>query len=182
MDLKSAMEIDIEIDELTDCIYDRITNERFDTEFRKTSTITKNVARRLQEEGWLFDWSIPQDNGYDVYVLNIIGKRKTQGMIAIKHFTGKGDGYTHVSLVESSPVNRGYNKQYIGVGGNLFAIACKLSFDVGNDGYVQFTAKTDLVEHYRETLHAKMIDGQRMYIDTQGAAELIRLYLKEDVL
>lgn len=55
----------------------------------------------------------------------------------------------------------------------MFAIACKLSLDAGCDGYVAFTAKTDLIEHYQETLNAKIISGQRMYIDESAAKELM---------
>ena len=41
-------------------------------------------------------------------------------------------------------------------------------------GFVPFTAKTNLVEHYRNTLGAKNIDAQTMYIDSYGAVTLIQ--------
>ena len=85
-----------------------------------------------------------------------------------------------MDIVEAAPFNVGHAGRYKGVGAHLFAIACKLSWDVGNEGYVQFTAKTDLVEHYRETLAAKSIDWHTMYIDSYGAVKLIQRYFKED--
>ena len=88
--------------------------------------------------------------------------------------------YTHVDVVESAPKNRGKNGKYQGVGAHLFAIACKLSWDVGNEGFVQFKAKTDLVEHYREALKAKNIDAQNMYIDSHAALNLIKTYFSEE--
>lgn len=63
-----------------------------------------------------------------------------------------------------------------GVGAHLSAIACKLSWDAGNEGYVQFTAKTDLVSHYMEELGAKMIDWHTLFIDSYGAIALIKKY------
>ena len=63
-----------------------------------------------------------------------------------------------MDIVEAAPFNVGSGGKYKGVGAHLFAIACKLSWDVGNEGYVQFTAKTDLVNHYIKTLNAKCID------------------------
>lgn len=66
----------------------------------------------------------------------------------------KGD-YTHVDIVEAAPSNVGRNGKYKGVGAHLVAIACQLSWDAGNEGYVQFTAKTDLVPHYMKELGAK---------------------------
>lgn len=95
-------------------------------------------------------------------------------MIALKHI--RDQYYTHVDIVEAAPCNIGKNGKYKGVGAHLFAIACKLSWDVGNEGYVQFTAKTDLVEHYRQTLEAHNIDWNTMYIDSYGAIKLIHKY------
>lgn len=50
------MEIDIEIDGLTNCLVKRATGEECDTQYRLISkTITKADATKLKEEGWLFD-------------------------------------------------------------------------------------------------------------------------------
>ena len=78
----------------------------------------------------------------------------------------------------ASPVNK-KNGKYKGVGAHLFAIACKLSWDVGNEGYVQFTAKTDLIGHYEKMLNAKPVDWHTLYIDSYGAVALINKYFKE---
>ena len=173
------MEVDIEIDGLTNCLVNRITGEECDTQYRLISkTITKADAEKLKAEGWLFDWSIPHANGYEIYELLIKGSDECQGLIALKHI--RDQLYTHVDVVESAPQNRGKNGKYQGVGAHLFAIACKLSWDVGNEGFVQFKAKTDLVEHYRETLNAKNIDAQNMYIDSHAALNLIKTYFSEE--
>ncbi len=176
------IEVEIEIDELTDCIYNRKTDERIDTDFSLIrEPISKEQALELQKQGWAFDWSVPQKDGYDVYKLTIRGDNIIQGLIAIKHFPQ--NYYTHISLVESNPLNKGLQGLYRGTGGNLFAIACKLSWDIGNEGFVQFTAKTDLIEHYKNTLNAIQMGekSQRMYIDTKGASFLINTYLKENL-
>lgn len=173
------MEVDIEIDGLTNCLVNHATSEECDTQYRLISkTITKADAEKLKAEGWLFDWSIPHSNGYEIYELLIKGSEERQGLIALKHI--RDQLYTHVDVVESAPKNRGKNGKYQGVGANLFAIACKLSWDVGNEGFVQFNAKTDLVKHYRETLNAKNIDAQNMYIDSYAALNLIKTYFSEE--
>lgn len=58
----------------------------------------------------------------------------------------------------------------------MFAEVCKRSFEIGYDGYVEFKAKTNLVDYYKEKLGAIAIDTQRMYIDTDGAKKLIEKY------
>ena len=172
------MEIDIIIDSLTNCLVNTETGEECDTEYRNvTRTISRQDADELKVEGWKFDWSIPHKDGYEVYELLLMNDDKVQGRIALKHI--RDQFYTHVSIVEASPANIGKSGEYKGVGAHLFAIACKLSWDVGNEGYVQFTAKTDLIEHYKKMLNAKCIDWSTMYIDSYGAVELIQKYLKE---
>ena len=84
-----------------------------------------------------------------------------------------------MDIVEAAPFNVGRKGKYKGVGAHLFAIACKLSWDAGNEGYVQFTAKTDLVAHYVEMLNAKCIDCHTLYIDSYGAIALINKYFRE---
>lgn len=172
------MEIDICIDSLTDCLICSETGEKYDTEYRMvTRTITKQDALELQNIGWRFDWSIPHANGYEVYELLLKDDDEVQGMIAFKHI--RNQYYTHVDIVEAAPDNVGKGGRYKGVGAHLFAIACKHSWDVGNEGYVQFTAKTDLVDHYRKMLNAQLIDWHTMYIDSYGALALIQKYFKE---
>ena len=81
-------------------------------------------------------------------------------------------------LIESAPFNLGMNKLYVGIPGNLVAFACRISFHRGFEGYVSFTAKTILIEHYQKTLGAKSIGGNLMVINTEAALNLIDKYFK----
>lgn len=82
-------------------------------------------------------------------------------------------------MVESAKFNKGKNKIYAGVPGNLVAFACKQSMEKGYDGYVAFDSKTVLIEHYIKTLRATHLGGQRMYINDQAAIKLIEQYFKK---
>lgn len=172
------MEIDIKIDELTNCLIEQSTGKKFDTEYRLMEKISSEKSINLKNAGWNFDWSKPQSKKYLIYGLYIKGSNELEGLIALKHITEQL--YTHVDIVESAPHNIGKNGRYKGVGAHLFAIACKESWDMGNEGYVQFTAKNGLVEHYKKTLKAKNIDWHNMYIDSYGALDLINKYFEED--
>ena len=172
------MEVATRIDSLTDCLIYSKTGRRCATEYQFVAkSISKQDAESLNKQGWKFDWSMPHTKNYEVYRLLVKDDDAVQGMIALKHI--KEQYYTHVDIVEAAPWNVGRNGRYIGVGAHLFAIAYKLSWDVGNEGYVQFTAKTDLIEHYIQTLHAKMIDWHTLYIDSYGALALIEKYFGE---
>jgi hypothetical protein len=60
--------------------------------------------------------------------------------------------HVYMHLVESAPFNKGKTKVYAGVPGNLVAFACKLAFQCHRDGKVCFFSKTQLAEHYVDTL------------------------------
>ena len=55
-------------------------------------------------------------------------------------------------LVESAGFNKGKDKIYAGVPGNLVAFACRLSFQRGFEGNISFISKTRLIDHYIKTL------------------------------
>jgi hypothetical protein len=79
-------------------------------------------------------------------------------------------------LVENAPFNKGKSKIYAGVPGNLVAFACKLSFQRGHEGFVSFISKTQLVQHYIDSLGAIHVGGRVMIIDTKAALKLINKY------
>lgn len=174
------MLIDIIIDGITDCIIDTKTGKKVNTTYKKLEQrITKAEAEFLLSSGWSFDWSLPQRDGFDIYQLFTVEDYELQGMIAVKH--DKKELFTHVEIAEANPDNVGCDGKYIGTGANLFAVACKVSWDEGNDGYLSFMAKTNLIEHYEKTLGAKHIGGQQMVIEPYAASYLISKYLKEDL-
>ncbi len=79
-------------------------------------------------------------------------------------------------LIESAKFNKGKDKLYRGVAGNLVAYTCKTSFEKGYDGVISFVAKTQLIGHYTNTLGAKLFGGNRMFIDTKEALVLVKQY------
>lgn len=79
-------------------------------------------------------------------------------------------------LIESAPFNLGKKKLYEGVPGNMIAYACKKSADLGYDGFVSFTSKTRLIEHYEKTLGAIHVGGHKMIIFPDAALRLISKY------
>lgn len=164
------MQIDIIIDELTDCLIERDSGAIIKTEYKKLDAPIKKKSY----SGWKFNWSKTQENGYIIYELFRTGSNEVEGRISLMI----DGGVANVDIVESNPHNVGHNGTYIGVGGHLFAIACQISVENGCDGYVAFTAKTNLVQHYMDTLGAKIISDQRMYIDDVAAQNLIDRYLE----
>jgi len=84
-----------------------------------------------------------------------------------------------MDLIESAKFNKSKNKLYRGVAGNLVAFGCKMAFEKKYDGVVSFIAKTQLIEHYEQTLGAKLFGGNRMFIDTKESLILTTNYFKD---
>jgi hypothetical protein len=72
------------------------------------------------------------------------------------------------------------SKKYVGIGGNFFAFACKYSQEIGFDGVVAFSAKSNLIQHYSVTLGANLIKNQKMFIHSKQAKFLINKYFKDE--
>ena len=166
--------LDFEIDKLTKSIENTISGDSFLTE---VSLLTNEAAKDITNKaGWLFDWrSDFKLNDREVYKLTVANNPSIiQGLTSL---TVKSD-HVHMHLIESAPFNRGKDKLYLGVPGNLVAFACKLSFQRGGDGYVSFLAKTQLIDHYAKTLGATRTGGHLMIINTTAALKLINKYFK----
>jgi hypothetical protein len=171
---RNPQHIDIEIDKLTNSIINVITEDSFQTD---VSLIDKNDLKSItKKNGWLFNWkSEYKQPDRDVYKLTIEGNQDViQGLISIT----EREDHVYMHLIESAPFNLGRNKVYIGVPGNLVAFVCRISFHRGFEGYVSFTAKTQLIEHYQKTLGAISAGGQLMVINTDAALKLIDKYFK----
>ena len=94
-------------------------------------------------------------------------------------FTDKHD-HIFMPLFENAKFNKGRNKLYKGVAGNLVAFGCKIAFEKGYEGVISFVAKSQLIEHYHNTLGAKPFGcGNRMFIDSRESYILVKQYFKD---
>jgi len=170
----SIYHLDLIIDELTNSIRQIDTNESFETNL--TLATSKDIKQAIKKNGWHFAWKAEfnQDDRI-VYKLTRDDEPEIiQGLISFSEMTG----YIYVHLAESAPINFGLNKKHEGVGGNLFAYACKRSWDAGNEGFISFQAKTKLISHYEKVLGAVHNGGHNMIIYPQEALFLIKQYFK----
>ncbi len=166
--------LDFEIDFLTNSVRNTVSGDSFQTEILRL--IKADLKQITKKSGWNFNWKKElDDNTKEVYKLTIVNNPNiVQGLIS---FTVNTD-HIYIDLLENAPFNLGRNKIYDGVAGNLVAYACKISFQYGFDGYVSFTAKTRLIEHYQKTLNATTFGGQLMIINTLAANILVDKYFK----
>ena len=164
--------LDFEIDKLTNSIENVVTGDSFMTD---VSVITLADLKTItKKNNWQFDWkSEYKQPEREVYKLTIVNNQLIiQGLVSLEI---KSD-HVYMHLVENAPFNKGRIKMYAGVAGNLVAFACKLSFQRGHQGNVSFHSKTQLVQHYIDSLGATHVGGRIMIIHTVAALKLIDKY------
>ncbi|HEY5368022.1 MAG TPA: hypothetical protein VIJ75_03445 [Hanamia sp.] len=165
--------LDFIVDKLTNSIENIQTGEVFDTIIIRLTRADNNLIKKTE---WQFDWHQEiNDKTRECFKLTTVNNPNIiQGLVSIE------DKQDHIFmyLIESAKFNVGENKVYVGVPANLIAFVCKVSFDKGYEGFVAFDAKTSLIKHYEESLHATHFRGLRMFIDTSAALRLITHYFK----
>ena len=167
--------LDFEIDKLTHSLEDTITGDIFLT---KVLPLEKEDLKVISKtSGWKFNWKTEFSTSEKRVYKLIIEQQPNliQGLISL---TTEID-HIFMHLIESAPHNYGKSKKYFGVAGNLVAFGCKLSFESGFEGYIAFKSKTNLIEHYKKTLWAKVLYGQKMQLDTNASIKLIKDYYPE---
>lgn len=169
---KTKYQLYIEVDRLTNSILNCISGDSFPTDIHVLSKADlKNINKKNR---WLFsgaaEYKLADRQIYKLTIRN--NPDIIQGLASISDF--KDHFYLH--LIESAPFNLGKNKLYEGVPGNLFAFACKISWDKGYQGFISFKSKTKLIQHYENTLGAAHIGEHNMVIFPQEALKLIKKY------
>ncbi len=161
----------IEIDRLTRSIEDAQTGERFETALPR---VLPGQVHEIKKSHWLFDWhwEIKQAEREIYKLVKVVEPRVMQGLVSLED---RGD-HVFLHLIENAKINRGTSKKYFGVAGNLFAYACKRSFELGFGGFVAFDSKTKLIGHYIKTLEATYVGAQRLHLDEEVAKKLIIRY------
>lgn len=172
MPKETKYHISVEVDRLTNSVQNTISGDSFPTEVH---TISKADLKNINKKNkWLFNWSkefkMIDRNVFKLTIRN--NPDIIQGLVSISDY--RDHFYLH--LIESAPFNLGRYKLYEGVPGNLFAFTCKISWDKGYQGFISFTSKSKLVDHYERTLGATHIGGNRMVIFPKESLKLIRKY------
>lgn len=172
MGKKKQIGLDFVIDKLTNSIENVVSGDSFATDI--TLITIADLKTVTKKDGWVFNWKDELKHPErDVFKLTIVNNQTViQGLISLEV---KLD-HVYMHLVESAPFNKGKTKIYAGVPGNLVAFACKFSFQRGHEGNVSFFSKTQLVQHYIDSLGALHFGGRVMIIDTIAALKLINKY------
>jgi hypothetical protein len=124
-------------------------------------------------QGWRFDWS---GEGRTREVFKLIDPATPEAILGLLALN-RCKKYVEVTLLESHPEHVGRTKRFGGIAGSLLAFAARLSFELGGEGFISILAKTELIEHYRDTYGFQRVgNSQGMILAPRDAARLIERY------
>ncbi len=147
--------LSIIIDDLTECLVDRDGNEVDTVAYQIHDVSLLNGLNK--RTGWYVNWKRLYKR-YDIYALAVKSKPKDiQGLVAVADLYESG--VTLINWAVAAPNNNPLidkDKDYVGVGGHLFAIALYSSLKAGFGGVVVgHPSNEKLQRHYIDKLHAK---------------------------
>jgi hypothetical protein len=123
--------------------------------------------------GWKFDWAIAATS---MRVFKLVDPTDPDGILGLMALEQR-ENYVEVGLLECSAENVGQNKRFRGIAGSLFAFAAHLSFEIGAQGFITIEAKSELVDHFKQTYGFERVgNSQRMILGTLPASRLIATY------
>ncbi|TPG36150.1 N-acetyltransferase [Flavobacterium pectinovorum] len=124
----------------------KITQVKDNSEFEIIiELLTKDDYKKITKSNYYFNWKTEQEN--DVYKLRIIDSEEILGLMSLINFPH--EQRLQISLLTVSKENRGKNKKYDHIAGNLIAYACREAIKLdGQDGCVSLHPKTKLKKHY----------------------------------
>ncbi len=127
---------------------------------------------KQHKEYFEFDFEKLLKDGFILFKITREGEMDMlHGLVAFTPSTG----ILRCANMELNNLNKRGISLYSGIGKCMVALCCKISFDLGFDGYITFEAKNRLMPYYMR-FGAIKTGGLRMAIETKEAKKIVDLY------
>ena len=134
--------------------------------------VNEEDYKSITKSRFWFNWK--EEVKYDVFKLQIKGTDEILGLISLERFAD--ESRVEIRLLAVSKENRGKNKNYDFIVGNLIAFAGIESIKLfGEWACVSLIPKTKLIDHYKEQYYMKQA-GKSLFLDGYELIRLIKNY------
>lgn len=138
-------------------------------------SIEPDDYKKISRSKFWFDWK--EEINKEVFKLQISGNDEILGLISMETF--HQESRIEIRLLAASKENRGKNKKYDRLVGNLIAFACKRSITLfGYLACVSLIPKTQLIDHYKEE-YSMIEAGKSLFLDGKELFETIKRFGNE---
>jgi ribosomal protein S6E (S10) len=128
--------------------------------------------KTLRKDRYFFDWKIEKNQ--EVYKLQIKGSSDILGLVSIERISQ--EWRIHIRLLTVSKENKGKEKKYDKIAGNLIAYVAKIAIrEYGELACVSLRPKSQIAQHYIDKYNMN-ITGMTLSIEVPEIINLINLY------
>jgi len=126
----------------------------------------------LRKDRYFFDWKI--EKNYEVYKLQIKASSDILGLVSIDKIPQ--EWRIHIRLLTVSKENKGNEKRYDKIAGNLIAFVAKIAIrEFGELACVSLRPKSQIAQHYIDKYNMN-ITGMTLSLEVPEIIDLINLY------
>ena len=131
--------------------------------------------KTLRKDRYFFDWKIEKNQ--EVYKLQTKGSSDILGLVSIERIPQ--EWRIHIRLLTVSKENKGNEKKYDKIAGNLIAFVAKIAIrEFGELACVSLRPKSQIAQHYIDKYNMN-ITGMTLSIEVPEIIDLINLYDNE---
>jgi ribosomal protein S6E (S10) len=150
-------------------IIDTSTGEKYSVEILPVEI---DEFKTLRKDRYFFDWKIEKNQ--EVYKLQIKGSSDILGLVSIERISQ--EWRIHIRLLTVSKENKGNEKKYDKIAGNLIAYVAKIAIrEYGELACVSLRPKSQIAQHYIDKYNMN-ITGMTLSIEVPEIINLINLY------
>ncbi len=139
-------------------------------------SIEKSDYKLLTSSRYFFNWR--EEENHETYKLVIRGQEDILGLVSIDRIPN--EWRIHIRLLTVSKENKGKNKKYDKIAGNLLAFVSKLAVkNYGELACISLLSKSSIVKHYINKYNMK-ITGKTLSLEVPEIIDLINKYDHEE--
>jgi hypothetical protein len=128
--------------------------------------------KTLRKDRYFFDWTIEKNQ--EVYKLQMKGSSDILGLISIERIPQ--EWRIHIRLLTVSKENKGNEKRFDKIAGNLIAHVAKIAIrEFGELACISLRPKSQIAQHYIDKYNMN-ITGRTLSIEVPEIIDLINLY------
>ncbi len=126
----------------------------------------------LTKKNFYFDWKVERE--YEVYKLRIVGSNEILGLISLERIPE--EWRVHIRLLTVLKVNKGSDKQYDKIAGNLLTHAAKIAVsDYAEYACISLRPKSEIAQYYMHK-YKMSLTGLTLSLEVPEILDLINLY------
>ena len=126
----------------------------------------------ISKSRFFFDWKIERE--YEVYKLRIVGANDILGLISIERIPQ--EWRVHIRLLTVTKENKGREKRYDKIAGNLIAFAAKIAVsNFAEYACLSLRPKSQIAQHYINRYKMNST-GMTLSLEVPEILDLINLY------